>query len=165
LLDEGDKLWDGGSTVDDIECDAETDAETDDSIELEGMAVDGIAEKGESELSDEECEDAAEACGGERLEDCETDCDADIDRASDVGSAGEFLFEPSDEYLRTDGGEDIASANTSLVRRNRRKPSSQNSACEDAYASMTLFDGIDEDRWVDTRDPRSSASSEESGAR
>ncbi|MFM7052033.1 MAG: hypothetical protein ACKOYN_07890, partial [Planctomycetota bacterium] len=39
LLDEGDKLWDGGSTVDDIECDAETDAETDDSIELEGMAV------------------------------------------------------------------------------------------------------------------------------
>jgi len=123
-----------------------------DALETDSSDDDATEDEDESSPSDDEVEDEIDDGIEDEVEDA---VDAD-------GTVGEYLFEPSDEYLQTDGGEDIASANTELAPRKRRKKSIASESIDDAYASMTLFDGIADDRWVDTRDPRPSTSSEDS---
>lgn len=134
-----------------IEIEAEIEAEAEaDALETDSSDDDATEDEDESSPSsdddNDEVEVAAEVGNG-------TDAAGTQNAA---GSVGEYLFEPSDEYLHTDGGEDIASANTELAPRKRKKKSILSESIDDAYASMTLFDGITDDRWVDTRDPRAS---------
>ncbi|MFZ9880533.1 MAG: hypothetical protein ACO3QC_03925, partial [Phycisphaerales bacterium] len=135
-------------------CEASVDALEVDAMEADAMEADAMEADSSDDAATEDEDESSPSDDGNGVEAAEAD-------ASDE-SVAEYLFEPSDEYLQTDGGEDIASANTEIAPRKRKKKSVASELIDDAYASRTLFDGISEDRWMDTRDPHASTTGDDS---